>query len=217
MARIHIPSPCTADWEAMEGSDQKRFCNLCSKHVHDLSAMTKAQAERVLETPNVCVRFRQDDQGQVLHAPARPQRPRRLPLLALGALLGASPALAAPSVAPDEPIPEAQSEQGWVQWARQQLGALLGETEIISQREVTMGEAAPPPPLMGAAMPSPEPLPQPPVEPPPPPVLMGKPLPPIRPIPPPPLPEPSPEPLPEPRPGESVIPEVQEALDRQGR
>jgi hypothetical protein len=216
LRRLHIPEPCTADWDAMRGDAKRRFCGSCSKHVHDLSAMTRPEARRVLDQGSVCVRFQQDQAGNVLHAPAA-RTTRLARAVALGAaLLGAGPALAAPAVPPpsDEPTTESAAEPGLLDRLLARLRAVMGEEEeIVSQGEVLMGDVASPPPpepppTMGAVAPEPPPPPPRPRE-----KLMGKVA----------LPPPVemgqvalPPPLPELAPGETVIPEVEEAI-RGGR
>ena len=32
---VRINEPCSASWSEMSGSEQKRFCALCSKHTTD--------------------------------------------------------------------------------------------------------------------------------------------------------------------------------------
>jgi hypothetical protein len=63
---LTIPSPCTADWNSMIGSDQVRFCEHCSLDVHNLSMMTRNQAERLISRSNgrLCVRYHQDPAGK---------------------------------------------------------------------------------------------------------------------------------------------------------
>ena len=46
--RIKIPAPCDADWEAMSGNDQVRFCEHCNLRVTDLSSMTRQEATRLV-------------------------------------------------------------------------------------------------------------------------------------------------------------------------
>lgn len=214
--QLHIPQPCSASWEAMHGDDQRRFCDHCSKHVHDLSAMDEASATALLQQePSLCVRFSVAPDGSVRHRPTR-----RWPRLvaAAASLLSAVPALASPA-----PIPEAEAPDapGWLEWARDQLQQLTSPDEmIVGQLSVqditTQGEVVEPPP-----------------PPPPPehPVVMGRiagphvvPLSEPQPPEPPPVQAPptiqappavSQPPLPPPAPDTSVIPEVQEALDRQ--
>ena len=203
---LPIPEPCHADWNAMQGGAAKRFCGSCSKHVHDLSALTAPQATRLLATAErPCVRYTVGSDGQILHASAA-RWPR---LLALGAaLLGAGPAFASGIAAePAATSPEPGLMERVLRRAQEAVG--LAPEVVVSQGEVevqVLGEVAPPPPppemIMGAPLP------------PPPPVIMGKrAAPPVIPLPPrvpaPPVVAP---PIPRPAPGETVIPEVEEAL-----
>lgn len=66
-----IPSPCTADWNSMIGNDQVRFCEHCSLHVHNLSLLTRNQAERLVARANgrLCVRYDQDASGRPITLP----------------------------------------------------------------------------------------------------------------------------------------------------
>ena len=51
MRRLHLPiqDPCHENWDAMnlEG-EGRRFCDVCTKHVHDLSVMTERKARAVI-------------------------------------------------------------------------------------------------------------------------------------------------------------------------
>jgi hypothetical protein len=76
MSRLHLPiqDPCHENWDAMnrEG-DARRFCEVCTKQVHDLSAMTERKARKVLEDASgrgrVCVRYTADDAGNINFVP----------------------------------------------------------------------------------------------------------------------------------------------------
>jgi hypothetical protein len=62
MSALHLPiaEPCHADWEAMEPRQQGRFCQGCAKDVHDLGAMTEAEARALLRSragQRLCVRY----------------------------------------------------------------------------------------------------------------------------------------------------------------
>ncbi len=46
--RLRVESPCPVAWESMRGGDRERFCAKCGLHVHNLSAMTRAQADALL-------------------------------------------------------------------------------------------------------------------------------------------------------------------------
>jgi hypothetical protein len=65
---LKVASPCSQDWEAMIGSDRKRFCGDCKLNVYNLSGMTKAEAENLLlnSEGRLCVRFYKRADGTVL-------------------------------------------------------------------------------------------------------------------------------------------------------
>ncbi|HEX5050174.1 MAG TPA: hypothetical protein VFZ65_00250 [Planctomycetota bacterium] len=66
---ISIASPCSADWNRMQGDERRRFCASCKLHVHDLSGMTAAEATALLQQAGggrVCVRFFRRADGTVL-------------------------------------------------------------------------------------------------------------------------------------------------------
>jgi hypothetical protein len=74
--RLHLPiqEPCHENWDAMSrDGDAQRFCGVCVKQVHDLSAMTEPQARAVLATESakgrVCVRYKADRDGNIAFAP----------------------------------------------------------------------------------------------------------------------------------------------------
>ncbi len=46
--RLYVATPCSADWDAMPGSEQVRFCHHCQLNVYNLSAMTGRQAEELV-------------------------------------------------------------------------------------------------------------------------------------------------------------------------
>lgn len=68
---IGVAEPCHEDWSGMSGGEQKKFCDSCAKHVHNLSEMTREEAESfVNENPTgVCIRFHRDTRtGKMLTA-----------------------------------------------------------------------------------------------------------------------------------------------------
>jgi hypothetical protein len=82
---LPISSPCTANWDTMTRAGRKRFCSECSKHVHDLSALTADEAKALVEQKvgqDLCVRYAYDKLGNVLFA-----TPPAQPLIALQSLL----------------------------------------------------------------------------------------------------------------------------------
>ena len=65
---ITVLSPCEVDWNSMQGNDQVRFCEHCQLSVHNISQMTRAQAERLVAKSNgrLCVQYVRDPNGKVL-------------------------------------------------------------------------------------------------------------------------------------------------------
>ncbi len=61
-----IDKPCTLAWDSMRGDARRRHCADCNKDVHNLSAMTEAQARRLLRsTPGeLCLRYVTDGVGR---------------------------------------------------------------------------------------------------------------------------------------------------------
>ncbi len=71
MHRLQLPilDPCHEDWDAMQAEGGKRFCDVCTKHVHDLSSMTERKARDTLTVERtkgrVCVRYRVAADGEI--------------------------------------------------------------------------------------------------------------------------------------------------------
>lgn len=98
---LRIPSPCNADWNAMEPRDRARFCAACELEVVDVSARTETEARALLRGTNarrVCVSYLVNRDGTIRLAPepSKPDVPASA-LLRRGArvLAAASIALAA--------------------------------------------------------------------------------------------------------------------------
>ena len=79
--QVRIASPCSADWDAMRGTDRARVCADCRLTVHNLSAMTADEAEALLADADgrVCARLRRRADGTVLtrDCPTGVRRERR--------------------------------------------------------------------------------------------------------------------------------------------
>lgn len=72
------------DWERMDGEGAVRFCRLCKKDVHDVSAMSEEEARAFLSSgEQPCIRYVFDARGEVLFA----GRPGLLPRIAAAAAL----------------------------------------------------------------------------------------------------------------------------------
>lgn len=174
--QLPIPEPCSADWDAMTGGSRKRFCDHCSKHVHDLSAMTEAEAGAVLEEPGVCVRYTVKPDGGIRF------RSRRTFLAGAAASLIALPAAAKTTSTDESPgllawlmdrIEDVFTEEEPLEVLAGEpvvvktepppapVGPTGGAEEVGSEELVVMGDVAvePPPRLMGkpALPPEPEP------------------------------------------------------------
>jgi hypothetical protein len=72
LRRLHLPiqDPCHENWDAMShDGDARRFCGVCVKQVHDLSALTEPQARAVLADESakghLCVRYKADRDGNI--------------------------------------------------------------------------------------------------------------------------------------------------------
>src|ERR1044071_2669468 len=102
--RIHVASPCPADWDEMAGNEQVRFCLHCSKHVHDLSKITRNDVRKLVAASggSLCVRYQKRPDGTLQTAERAPQPltqiKRRLSRIAAGAFT-ASLSLAQPAAA----------------------------------------------------------------------------------------------------------------------
>ncbi|MEN9798124.1 MAG: hypothetical protein RL653_1820 [Pseudomonadota bacterium] len=64
--RIQVESPCPLSWSTLEGTDRLRFCLQCRNVVHNLSAMTRAEAAEVTKQEGtVCVAYVPKRDGSV--------------------------------------------------------------------------------------------------------------------------------------------------------
>lgn len=67
---LRIASPCPASWDQMVGDDITRHCAQCDLDVHNISAMSRADAEAFLQTrknaSRTCVRFFRRTDGTIL-------------------------------------------------------------------------------------------------------------------------------------------------------
>lgn len=154
---LTITSPCTADWNSMIGNDQVRFCEHCNLDVHNLSLMTRNQAQRLIARSNgrLCVRYHRDSAGQPLTLPVRHKLHRigrRVSRIAAGAFtatLSVSSAVAQNSASSQSgnlnPPNATQSNPRWALGASiagtitDQNGAVIpGATVSISNEESSL-------------------------------------------------------------------------------
>jgi carboxypeptidase family protein/ankyrin repeat protein len=73
--QIQVNTPCSADWDAMLGNDQVRFCEHCNLSVHNLSHMTRKRALHLVRVSKgrLCVRYYRDPNGALITG-ALPQK-----------------------------------------------------------------------------------------------------------------------------------------------
>src|SRR4030095_1550937 len=66
--RLYVATPCSADWDSMQGNDKVRFCQHCNANVYNISMMTKAQAERLIASSEgrLCTKFYRRIDGTIL-------------------------------------------------------------------------------------------------------------------------------------------------------
>lgn len=182
---IHVESPCTQSWDAMTGDDRTRFCDECALHVHDLSAMPRAEAEAFVlgekrAGRSLCVRFVRLEDGTVATQADEPAQRARRPALprwraaAVGALAFLFPLAACrtathtmgdvrPSASAAEPAPTPPAKEP--------------AAAAASAAPTAAPPAAPTPPAEEAPKESPPPSPPPAADPPPEPkraVLTGR-------------------------------------------
>ena len=73
--QVRVGTPCDASWRDMPGSDQRRYCDQCDLHVHNLAAMQRAEAEALLaergEGKRLCVRVEYEADGSLITADSR--------------------------------------------------------------------------------------------------------------------------------------------------
>src|SRR5260221_14365623 len=84
---VEVKSPCTEDWEKMHGNDRFRFCSHCTKHVNNLSEMTRKEAMRFVRASGggICIRYIKDPvTNRPIFADQLWQITRRAPGLAAG-------------------------------------------------------------------------------------------------------------------------------------
>lgn len=66
--RMRIASPCHVGWERMNGDERVRFCEQCSLHVYDISALTRTEVASLIEKTEgrICARLHRRADGTVL-------------------------------------------------------------------------------------------------------------------------------------------------------
>lgn len=105
---VEVKSPCSEEWNKMQGTDKVRFCSHCSTSVNNLSEMTRKQATRLVRASGgkLCIRYIADPKTKrPLFAEQLLQITRRAPSVAAG-VMGASIALSSHAYAQESsPVP----------------------------------------------------------------------------------------------------------------
>jgi hypothetical protein len=117
LENVRIGTPCNARWSAMEGDARVRFCGECGKNVYNLSALPRAEAERLLEEREgrICIRLYKRADGTVMTAdcPVGLRRLRVRRVMALVAGVAGVAALEAAAFATawrhNAPLPEQET------------------------------------------------------------------------------------------------------------
>lgn len=73
LKRVHIATPCPADWDKMVGDERVRFCGSCKLNVYNLSDMRRTEAETLVRqaegedgAAHLCVRFYRRADGTMI-------------------------------------------------------------------------------------------------------------------------------------------------------
>lgn len=131
---MKVAAPCHEDWNAMRGNDEVRFCSHCAKDVHNLSQMTRAEAETLIRKSNgrLCVRYVRRADASVVTLPPQSSSKRfndssssaRASRLAAGAFTAAlavtSPLAAQTSSSPAPPTVNVEAAVNQI--AKPQIG-----------------------------------------------------------------------------------------------
>jgi hypothetical protein len=119
MSSLRIEDPCHENWDAMHAQGARRFCDQCQKNVHDLSAMTEAEARALLASRSegrLCVRYTVDASGTIRFRTPAPIVPasalrrrgpaaRLVPAAAIAMALAACTPHEQPKATMGEPMP----------------------------------------------------------------------------------------------------------------
>lgn len=168
LEEIKIARPCRADWNAMTGDEQARFCGSCHKNVYDISQMSRAAAEQLIaeKEGNVCIRLYRRADGTVMTQDCPvgiriAQKPLKWVAAGFAALVASGVALA--NQASQTQICAPQNGPSLTERARNVpvVGALVNW--VSPQSSVMMGAmpvmGKPAPPIMGEIAPQPAPEP----------------------------------------------------------
>ncbi len=87
--RIPLLLHCDQPWDKMAVRGTQRHCSACRHDVHDLSAMSRAEAQELITAApaeGLCISYRTNDNGEMIFADDRLIAPQRLRLRGLPAV-----------------------------------------------------------------------------------------------------------------------------------
>ncbi|MEL6428287.1 MAG: hypothetical protein AAFR54_03855 [Planctomycetota bacterium] len=127
--RIEIDEPCSKRWGELEGGGTKRFCDACSLHVVDGSALTQGEAEALVQGTDerVCMRLELDADSRPVHVTEDARARVRARLLGVG-LAGA---LVACTDRAPEPLPDEGADAEHAETRIEDPAPLERPTEIL--------------------------------------------------------------------------------------
>jgi hypothetical protein len=66
--RVRIATPCSANWESMNGNEKARFCSQCKLQVYDISKLTRREAVSLIASSEgrICGRLYRRADGTLL-------------------------------------------------------------------------------------------------------------------------------------------------------
>jgi hypothetical protein len=112
----HIPQPCDQDVSKMPGDEKRKFCSVCDKHVYNISALTKPQAEQLMRRPGgpPCVSFlAQPSSGEPTFRPTRRKLLATAALGAAGLMLAPTARAAGAFQTPDDDSIATRARRWW--------------------------------------------------------------------------------------------------------
>lgn len=150
---IQVASPCSTGWSLMSGDDRIRHCPECNLNVHNLSAMTEREVQRLFKSQEgrLCVRFYRRADGTMLMQDcprgrrAVIRRVSRIAGAALSAIMSVSFAVAqaGPQAAPRTLVRIDQGETGNILLVIDPNGAAIANAHVVFMNvdSETLGKA----------------------------------------------------------------------------
>lgn len=119
----------------MRPEGTRRFCEVCDKHVHDLSSMTPGQAQRLVaeDRRELCVRYLHDGE-EIVHLAPAPREPTRSLPAGIGVAAGLVAGLLASCTPHGRPAAESY------EWEERAVPASVHDGVVIPAAEDAVGD-----------------------------------------------------------------------------